>query len=469
MSDDDESGDTGVGAATATTPLLSGGAGASGGFFARSSEVDAAEDDEDEDDEEAAAGSAAAEEEELLVMSASPGGGGGGSEPPSPAAAQHRGGSAHRRQRKRGARGADGTHGAHGAAEDADDDDALSQYARLAACEALLLAGYGVTRLCVRLGLPDDANTGCAARRGRPLTHTRSARAFPHDVSDAKLLHNMRPRSDGGIVASDLYQLLQMGALLAWLSGLTTRARFAWFRSRPLYALVFLCTGPVFAAIGEAPGLQVSLATVGSWGAAAWLVMLAALGVIIAVVAWHARHAARVLSRRDRIAYLASRAAVHVFFVAIWALMRLSGVGRAHFEATHLHHFFIGFLLALWGAFNHPLSATLLAIGAGIFVQGIGAYHYTWLFYVTPLGSMQRAKDAGCFTFRGNASEVGCAWSMHTNQTWGLIMCPLDVPTDVTERPSGTCFVAERGRPPPPAPPALPPWPPFPPLPPPRL
>jgi hypothetical protein len=272
-----------------------------------------------------------------------------------------------------------------------------------------------------------------------------------------------------------------MGALLTWLTGLTTRARFSWFRARPIYSLVFLCTGPVFAAIGEAPGLQVSLATVGSWGAAAWVVMLLALIVIIVVVGWHARHAARALSRRDRAAYLASRAGVHAFFLALWALMRLSGVGRAHFEAMHFHHFFIGFLLALWGAFNHPLSATLLAIGAGIFVQGIGAYHYTWLFYVTPRGSMQRAKDAGCFTFKGNATEVGCAWSMHSNKTWGLIMCPLDVPADAA-RPNGTCFVSDRGGAPPPPmppgglpsaplapPPALPPWPPFPPMPPPRL
>jgi hypothetical protein len=272
-------------------------------------------------------------------------------------------------------------------------------------------------------------------------------------------------RSDGALVTADLFQLFQMGALLAWLTGLLQQARFAWFRKRPIYAVVFLGTGPVFAGIGEIPGLQVSLATVDSWGPLAWVVMLAAAAVFAAVVRWHALHALRRLSRRDRAAYLASRLVVHAFFFALWAVMRLLPVGRAGYEATHLHHFFIGFLLALWGCFNHPLSATLLAIGAGIFVQGISAYHWAWIFYVTPAGSAASATAAGCVTFTGNASDVACSWHAEKKQNdsrWSFIMCPRGY-GELQGRPTGSCAV---GQPPPapPAPPAppLPPWPPVP-------
>ena len=271
-------------------------------------------------------------------------------------------------------------------------------------------------------------------------------------------------RSDGGQQAADVFQLVTLGTVLTWLTGLTRSTRFAYFRARPLYALVFVATGPVFAALGEVPGLQVSLATVGAWGGLAWCVMLAALAAICVVVWWHARHAARVLPYRARLAYLASRSALMLLIFVLWLIMRASPVGRRHFEATHIHHWLIGFLLASWGSFNHPISATLLAVGAGIFVQGIGAYGYAWLFYATPEGQWANALAAGCVRYRGNASFVSCDWTAGNASHWGLIMCPLDGSRDEL---AGTCKAASAPPPPPrpsspPPPPGIPPWPPWP-------
>jgi hypothetical protein len=272
--------------------------------------------------------------------------------------------------------------------------------------------------------------------------------------SPARAFHSI---PDGGQLACDVFQLLMLGAVLAWLTGLTRSERFAYFRKRPVYALVFVGTGPVFAAIGEVPGLQISLANVGDWGGLAWSVMLLALSAVGVVVFWHARHATRVLTHRPRLAYLASRSALVLLILVLWLVMTASPDGRKHYEATHLHHWLIGFMLAAWGAFNHPLSATLLVVGAGIFVQGIGAFGFAWLFYTTPAGQWANAVAAGCVQFRGNASYISCAWTTAGDaSSWGVLMCPLGAARGELE---GGCAAADA----PPAPP-MPPLPPLPPL-----
>ena len=306
-------------------------------------------------------------------------------------------------------------------------DDELASYGRMGAVLSLMLCAYALARVCAVAPFPDDA-TGA---------------------------------DDGGQLAADVFELVVLGTLLTWLTGLTRSERFAWFRARPLYALVFLGTGPVFAAIGQVPGLQISLANVADWGGLAWLVMLVAGAAVAVVVYWHARHAARVLTWRPRLAYLASRSALVLLIFVLWLIMTASPLGRKRYEATHLHHWLIGFVLASWGAFNHPISATLLAVGAGIFVQGIGAYGFAWLFYATPAGQWAAAASAGCVRYRGNASFVTCGWEAQGANVskWGVIMCPMD-----REPLQGSC-VAAPAPPPPPRPPLLlapPPWPPWP-------
>ena len=46
----------------------------------------------------------------------------------------------------------------------------------------------------------------------------------------------------------------------------------------------------------------------------------------------------------------------------------------AHGCTRQVHHYLLGWFFASCGQFNHPASAALLAVGAGLFVQGAGAY-----------------------------------------------------------------------------------------------
>jgi hypothetical protein len=41
-------------------------------------------------------------------------------------------------------------------------------------------------------------------------------------------------------------------------------------------------------------------------------------------------------------------------------------------DSLHLHHYFLAWSISLLAQFQHPLSVGLLAVTAGIFVQGIG-------------------------------------------------------------------------------------------------
>lgn len=288
-----------------------------------------------------------------------------------------------------------------------EEHDELAQLCRVACVEALLLICFGTTRLACLLRLPSDAKRD----------------------------------DDGGAVAEDFQELLQLGFALALLTKLHTVERFAWFSARPIYAVVFLGTPFVFGGFNEIPGLQVSLATIGSWGGVAWFVMLFAALVLLLVIGWHARRSF-LLPRRERVAYLASRLAVYAFFVLQWTMMKLSPPGRRGYEQYHLHHYYIGFLVALWGCFDHPISALLLSIGAGIMAQGLGAYHDADLFTATLEGTLANARAAGCLTLRLNSSltRVQCAFEpRQANHSWGFFACPWG---DFGEagRPNGTCI-----------------------------
>lgn len=96
-------------------------------------------------------------------------------------------------------------------------------------------------------------------------------------------------------------------------------------------------------------------------------------------------------------------------------------------EATHLHHWALGFLLASWGRFDAVISTCLLCVGAGLMTQGIAAYHYVWVFYTTGAGSEAAAKAAGCIRVLTNDTSVICTWLRPTGAAehgWGLQSCP---------------------------------------------
>jgi hypothetical protein len=293
------------------------------------------------------------------------------------------------------------------------DSDTLGQYARVFAVECLLLIGYLVTRLTALTGVPSDAASS----------------------------------TDGGLVASDFGQLLQLGAVLAWLTDVHLPQRFSWLCSRPLLLALYFSTLPVYSLLNEVPGLQVSLSTIPQWGPVAWVTMLSAGAALTWAVVWHVRYSAS-LPQRLGIAYIACRAGIVAFFLFQWLLMRASAPGRLHEERYHLHHYWIGFLVAIWGCFNHPTSAVVLTIGAAVMTQGIAAYHAAALFEATTAGRMAAARRAGCVTMTVNGSEAVdthavCLFSASARDTqWGLWACPAYFTGDTA--PNVTCLAGTR-------------------------
>lgn len=70
-------------------------------------------------------------------------------------------------------------------------------------------------------------------------------------------------------------------------------------------------------------------------------------------------------ARRKALAlYLLPRLAVFLYFVAWFMALPLSGD-----YSLHLHHYALGWAVACFAAFNHPISGLLLAFGTAIFVQ----------------------------------------------------------------------------------------------------
>lgn len=150
------------------------------------------------------------------------------------------------------------------------------------------------------------------------------------------------------------------------------------------------------------------------------------LGALLLVVVWHLRRL-RSLPPRPRRAYLLSRLFILAFFLLRWAVARGSPPGRARFIGTHIHHYYLGYLVSLWGAFDHPLSAALLAVGCGLMVQGIAAYHAAALFPRTPAGAVAQAEAFGCAFVDSNATaaNLSCTfWPPYSGEGWGLELCP---------------------------------------------
>ena len=90
----------------------------------------------------------------------------------------------------------------------------------------------------------------------------------------------------------------------------------------------------------------------------------------------------------------------------------------------HLHHLYLGWGLALWADVNEPLSAVTLAVGAGIFVQGVGAYSFAPVFsplgcFETPAAAELKCKFWAAEPFTLQVCGSGGAAAEHTCQVGG--------------------------------------------------
>lgn len=216
------------------------------------------------------------------------------------------------------------------------------QYLRMAAWLGALFAGYAMQRACCQVGLPQDGL--------RKIDFLE----FFSDASSTAL----------------------WGAALGWLVGVTCPRRFRWLFSRQRWYAwaTLLGTPPVYSAISNVDALKRDLEHLGAWGLPFIILWSCGMAAIAASVAWHIKRVAASRTRADAATYVASRLLLLGCFAGAAAVLRRQGVDM------HLHHLYLGWSLALWAELDHPISAVTLAVGCGIFVQGIGAYSFAPVF-----------------------------------------------------------------------------------------
>lgn len=93
----------------------------------------------------------------------------------------------------------------------------------------------------------------------------------------------------------------------------------------------------------------------------------------------------------------------------------LFGLITAHYSmynTQHIHHFYLGWSIALFAEFNHPISAITLAISMGVFTQGVGVYGFASMF-----------EDGSCFTATGG-NQMSCDFTSSSTTPISVRVCP---------------------------------------------
>merc|ERR1719193_43363 len=175
-------------------------------------------------------------------------------------------------------------------------------------------------------------------------------------------------------IMADFQYLLSMGFVLAILTGMHWPDRlsyvfsFRWPNKRgPAFLVLYFFTGPAYGALNQIPVLgSFSLTTIQGPSIA---LFIAVLGGAAALFIWHVWVAFRHNSLSGFLAYALSRVALAVFFAGYLIVKAQHQDVKLHF-----HHYAVGFIIASFAEFNHPLSLVVLACGTAVFVQGIAAY-----------------------------------------------------------------------------------------------
>jgi hypothetical protein len=198
------------------------------------------------------------------------------------------------------------------------------------------------------------------------------------------------------------------------------RARWLAAPRRAYLWAAFLLTPPIYSAISDIPALKRGFPDFPNFGLPFWLLFAAAGAAAGGALASAAATAARRGGARAAAAFLAPRAALLAWFAAgAWLFSRPdSGV------EVHLHHLYLGWALAAFGRFNNRVSGLTLAVGAGIFVQGVASYSFAPAFsgggcFETPAAAalecrFEAAGGGGAFSLRvcpaaGTAPRHACA------------------------------------------------------------
>ena len=141
-----------------------------------------------------------------------------------------------------------------------------------------------------------------------------------------------------------------------------------------------------FCVISSIPGLDHAITEDTEYSVAFSIVVLLCALLVLFSIVWHIIFAFSSLSQRDWAAYMLARVLTLSFLAFAYFLIRdeptVNGPAK-----LHLHHYFIAWLVSLTASFNHPISVGVLAIAAGIFVQGVSIYSAGTMFYRGPSDS----------------------------------------------------------------------------------
>jgi len=168
----------------------------------------------------------------------------------------------------------------------------------------------------------------------------------------------------------DTSNILQKASVLILISNLTVnikkiKRKFIIF----LYLCLFFITGPIFALAGEVPGMQTSLATFTVGFNLSFIVYLSCLIITLLLLCYELYNILKYHGKIYFLCYGFSR-----FLIVLYYFIFSSLLSKQYH--IHIHHLYIGFLIACLAHDHKIISGISLMIGSGIMVQGIGSYNY---------------------------------------------------------------------------------------------
>jgi len=104
----------------------------------------------------------------------------------------------------------------------------------------------------------------------------------------------------------------------------------------------------------------------------------------------------------------------------------LTARAASQLREAHLHHLYIGLVIASFAQFDSFVSAALLAIGTGLFVHGIGAYGWAPLVKVSDCKRVSLPASIAASL----SLQSGCRWSDEISAPSSYVrlnVCPADV------------------------------------------
>ena len=171
-------------------------------------------------------------------------------------------------------------------------------------------------------------------------------------------------------IYDDTTNILQKGFILISVSNLNENIKKLKNKAFLfIYVSLFLITGPIFAIAGELPGMQTSLATFSIGFNPSCITYFSCLIFTLSVISYEIYKIFKYYKYIYLFSYIFSRFLIFLYYL-IFSLVLSK---QYH---IHIHHLYIGFIIACLAHDHKIISWIALSIGSGIMVQGIGSYDF---------------------------------------------------------------------------------------------